>query len=92
MSRRGVFDQTPKSPIRIIGSKVKEIKVGIMEITTKRSNLFEMDTTTATTTSTGVTMVTKTIKVGPMFHLIIGKLLLWMVEVVWRELKICYKR
>ena len=88
MSRRGVFDQTPKSPIRIIGSKVKEIKVGIMEITTKRSNLFEMETTTATTTSTGVTMVTEMIEVVHMFHLIIVKLLLGIVEVVWRELRI----
>ena len=44
--------------------------------------MFEMATTTATTTSTGVTMVTDMIGVGPVFHLIIGKLLLEMVDTV----------
>ena len=53
--------------------------------------MFERGTTTATTTSIGVTMVIETI-VGPIFHLKIGKLLLGMVEVVWRELSTCYKR
>ena len=46
----------------------------------------EMETTTATTTSTRVTMV---IEMGPMFLLKIVKLLLGMVQVVWRELRIC---
>ena len=63
-----------------------------MRITTERVTMFEMATTITTTTSIGVTMVTETIRVGPMFHLKIGKLLLGMVEVVWRELKICCKR
>ena len=63
-----------------------------MGTTTERAIMFEMETTTVTTTSTGVTMVTDTIEVVPMFRLKIRKLLLGMVEVVWRELKICYKR
>ena len=54
--------------------------------------MFEMETTTSTTTSTGVTMVTKMIKVRPMFLLKIGKVLLRMVEVVWSEPKIYCKR
>ena len=91
MSRLGVFDRTPKAPIRRIGTEVKEIKVGTMGITTERVTMFEMETTTATT-STGVTIVTETIEVGPMFHLKIGKFLLGTVEVVWRELRICCKR
>ena len=73
MSRRGVFDQTPKSPIRIIGSKVKEIKVGIMGITTERVIMFDMETTTVITTSTAVTMVIETIEVGPMFQVLSTK-------------------
>ena len=44
--------------------------------------MFDMETTTATTTSSGVTLVKETIRVGPIFHLKIGKLLLGMVEVV----------
>ena len=52
----------------------------------------EMEITTATKTSIGITMETKIIRVGPMFHLKILKLLLGMVEVVWRELRIyCIK-
>ena len=79
----------PKAPLKRIGAKVKEIKVGTMVITIERIIISEMGITTATTTSTGVTMVTKMIGVGPMFHLKIVKLLLGMVEVVWRELRIC---
>ena len=92
MSRLGVSDQTHKALIRRIGAKDKEIKVGTMGITTERAIMFEMEITTVTTISTRVTMVTKTIKVGPMFHLKIGKFLLMMVEVVWHELKICFRR
>ena len=51
--------------------------------------MYEMEITTATKTSTGVTMVTKMIKIGPMFLLKIVKFLLGMVEVVWHELRIC---
>ena len=37
-------------------------------------------------------MVTEMIGVGPMFHLKIVKLLLGIVEVVWRELRICCRK
>ena len=63
-----------------------------MVITTKRVIMSKMGITTSTTTSIGVTMVTKMIGVGLMFHLKIGNLLLGMVEVVWRELKICCRK
>ena len=89
MIRRGVCDRPPITPIKRINIKVKQIKVGTMGITIESASIFEMETTTETITSTGVTMVTKMIEVGPMFILKIGKLLLEMVEVVWCELKIC---
>ena len=82
----------PKAPIRKIGPKVKEIKVITMGITTKRVTMFEMTTKNTTTTSSGVTMVTKTIRVDPMFHLKIEKLIVGMVEVVWHELRICCRK
>ena len=89
MSRRGVFDQASKAKIRITGAKVKGTKVGTMVTTTVRVIMSEMVTTTVTTTSTGVTMVIETTRVDPMFLLKIVKLLLGMVEIVWRELRIC---
>ena len=89
MSRWGVSDQAPKAQIRIIGAKVKGTKVGTMVTTTVRVIMSEMETTTATTTSTGVTMVIEMIGMGPMSLLKIVKLLLGMVEIVWRELRIC---
>ena len=89
MSRQGVFDQAPKAQIRIIGAKVKGTKVGSMVTTTVRVIMSEMETTTAITTSTGVTTVTEMIGMGPMFLLKIVKLLLGMEEVVWRKLRIC---
>ena len=92
MNRWGVSDQVPKALIRKISAKVKEIKAETMGITTERVTMFEMATTTATTTSKGVTMVTEMIGVVHMFHLKIGKLYLGMVEVVWRELRICCRR
>ena len=49
----------------------------------------EMVAKTATTTSTGVTTVTEMIGMGPMSLPKIVKLLLGMVEIVWRELRIC---
>ena len=76
MSRRGVFDRVPKALIRIMCAKVKETKVGSMVTRTVRVIMFEMETTTATTTSTGVTMVTQMIGMGPTFLLKIVKLLL----------------
>ena len=89
MSRRGVSDQAPKARIRIMCAKVKGTKVGTMVTTTVRVIMSEMETTTATTTSTGVTMVIGIIGMGPMSLLKIVKLLLGMVEIVWRELRIC---
>ena len=62
MSRRGVSARTPKDPIRRIGTKVKEIKVETMGITIEKVIMFEMETTTATTTtSTWVTILGETI-------------------------------
>ena len=77
MNKWGVSDQAPKAQIRIIGAKVKGTKVGTMV------------TTTVTTTLTGVTMLIETTGMGPMSLLKIVKLLLGMVEIVWRELRIC---
>ena len=90
MSRRGVSDRAPKAQIRIIGAKVKETKVETMVTIILRVIMFEMETTIATTTSTGVTMVIETTGMDPMFLLKIVKLLLGMVEVVCRELRICF--
>ena len=75
MRKHGVSGGTPKAPIMKIGANVKEIKVETMGITTERVTTFEIYITTATITSTGVTMVTETIGVGHMFHLNIVKLL-----------------
>ena len=72
-----------------ICAKVKEIKVGYMGIKTERVTMFEMETTTVTTTSTGVTTVIEMIGMGPMSLFKIMKLLLGMVEIVCRELRIC---
>ena len=77
MSRRGVFDQAPKARIRIISAMVKGTKVGAMV------------TTTATTTLTGVTVLIEMTGMCPISLLKIVKLLLGMVEIVWRELRIC---
>ena len=89
MNKWGVSDQAPKVQIRITGAKVKGTKVGTMVTTTMRVIMSEMVTATATTTSTGVTMVIEMTGVDPMFLLKIVKLLLGMVEIVWRELRIC---
>ena len=87
--KTGVSDQAPKVQIKIIGAKVKGTKVGTMVTITVRVIMSEMETTTATTTSTWVTTVTEMIGMGPMSLLKIVKLLLGMVEIVWRELRIC---
>ena len=55
MSRRGVSDQAPNAQIRIIGAKV-----GTMVTTIVKVIMYEMETTIATTTSTGVTMQIET--------------------------------
>ena len=54
--------------------------------------MYEIVNTTATKTSTGVSMITEMIGVGPMFNLKIVKLLLGIVEVLWRELRIYYRK
>ena len=87
MSRWGASDEAPKAQIRIVGTKVKGTKVGTMVIKTMRVIMSEM--VTATTTSTGVTMVIEMIGMGPMSLPKIVKLLLGMVEIVWRDLRIC---
>ena len=92
MNRRGVSDQVPKAQIRRIGVKVKKTKVGSMVTINVRVIMFEKETTTAKTTSTWVTMVTEMIGMGPMSLLKIVKLLLGMVEIVWRELRISCKK
>ena len=82
----------PKTIIRRICAKVKETKVGSMVTITLRVIMYEMEITMATTTSTGVTRVTEMIGMVPMFLLKIVKLLLGMVEVVWRELRKCFTK
>ena len=89
MSRRGVSDRAPKYQMRIICAKVKGTMVGTMETTTVRVIMSEMETTTMTTTLTEVTMQTEMTGMGPMSLLKIVKLLLGMVEIVWRKLRIC---
>ena len=89
MSRRGVSDRVPKALIRRIGGKVKGTKVGSMVTITVSVIMSKMETTNATTTLTGVTMVIEMIGMCPMSLLKIVKLLLGMVEIVWRELRIC---
>ena len=92
MSRRGVSDQASKAQIRITGANVKRTKVGTMVTTTVRVIMSEMETTTVTTTSTGVTTVIEMIGMGPMSLFKIMKLLLGMVEIVWRELRIRFTK
>ena len=89
INKWGVSDQAPKAQIRIIGAKVKGTKVGTTVTATVRVIMSEMETTTATTNSTGVTMVIEMIGMGPMLLLKIMKLLLGMAEIVWHELRIC---
>ena len=57
MIRRGVSDQTPKDPIRRIGAKVKETKVGTMVPTTERVNMSDVGTITTTLTLTKITLL-----------------------------------
>ena len=89
MNRWGVSDQVPKALIRKIGAKVKGTKVGTMVTTIVRVIMSEMETTTATTTLTGVTMLIETTGMGPMSLLKIVKLILGIVEIVWRKLRTC---
>ena len=79
----------PKALIKRMGSKVKGTKVGSMVTITVRINMSKMETTTATTTSIGVTAVTEYIGMVPMSLLKIVMLLLGMVEIVWRKFRIC---
>ena len=66
MSKRGVSDQVPTAQIRVTGAKVKGTKVGTMVTTTVRVIMSEIETTTATTTLTRVTMLIETTGMGPM--------------------------
>ena len=61
----GVSDQVPKALIRRIGAKVKGTKVRTMVTITVRVIMFVMETTTATTTLTGVTMLIETTAMSP---------------------------
>ena len=68
----------PKAQIRRISAKVKETmvketKVRSMVTITVRVIMYDMEITTATKTSKGVTMVTEMIGMGPMFLLKIVK-------------------
>ena len=76
--------QVPKALNRRISAKVGTIVTTIVRVI-----MSEMETTIATTTSTGVAMVTETTEMDLMFLLKIVKLLLGMVEEVCRELRIC---
>ena len=89
MSRWGVSDKAPKAQIRIINAKVKGTKVETMVTTTVRVIMSKMETTTMTTTLTGVTILIETTGMGLMSLLKIVKLFRGMVEIVWRELRIC---
>ena len=82
----------PKALIRIIEAKVKGTKVRSMVTVIVRLIMFEKEITTATTTSTRVTMVIEMIGMDPTFLLKIAKVLPRMVEVVRRELRICCKK
>ena len=53
MSRRGVSDGVPKAQIMIIGTMDKGTMVGSIVTITVRVIMSEMETTTATSTSTG---------------------------------------
>ena len=55
--KTGVSDRAPKAQIKIIGAKVKGTKVGSMVTITMRLIMSELDTTTATITSTRVTII-----------------------------------
>ena len=89
MSRWGVSDQAPKAQIRITGAKVKGTKVETMVTTTVRVIMSKMETTTATKNLAGVTMLIEMTGMGHMSLLKIVKLFLGIVEIVWRELRIC---
>ena len=79
MSRQGVSDRAPKAQIRIISAKVKGTKVVSMVTITVRVIMSKMEITTAITTLTRVTTVTKIIGMGLTSLLKIVRLLLGMV-------------
>ena len=86
------FQQNAKALIRKICTKVKETKVKIIVTTTESFNMFEMRSTAAKSALTRITMVTCMIRVGLVFFNKIGKFLPRKIEVVWRELRIRYRR
>ena len=69
MSILGVSDRVPKAQITRLSAMVKKTKVGSIVTINVMVIMSEIETTTATTTSTGVTMVTEMIGMGPMFLL-----------------------
>ena len=79
----------PKALIRRIGAKVKGNKVGSMVTITVRVIRSEMETTTVTKTSTGVTMVKENDRNGPYVPPQNREVTPRDVEIVWRELRIC---
>ena len=88
----GVSNRVSKALIRRIGTKVKGTKVGTMVNITVRVIMSEIETTTATTTLTGVTVLIEMTGMCPISLLKIVKLLLGMVDMVWRELRICFTK
>ena len=84
MSRRGVSDQAPKAQISIIGAKVKGTKVGTMVAITVRVIMSEMETH-------GIrgNYCNRNDRTGPNVPPQNREVLLGMVEIVWRELRIC---
>ena len=82
MIRRGVSDLTLKDPTLKIGAKVKETKVGTMEITIERVTMSGMGTSIATTTITETAMATETIGLDLMFSLKIGNMVLGKLEAI----------
>ena len=78
----------PKDPTRKIGAKVKETKVGTMEIITEKVTMSGMGTSIAKTTITGTAMATEMIGLDLMFPLKIGNLVLGKQEAIWCVLKI----
>ena len=66
MTRQGVSNQAPQAQIRVIGAKVMGTKVRTMVTTIVRVIMSQVETTIATTTLTGVTMLIEMTGMRPM--------------------------